>query len=70
MQEIRRIQVLTRRSSIKYTEASILSNHRAFYPKGLSNELVFELSLAPASDVVKGSDPTKITYELTNIELE
>ena len=44
--------------------------HGAFYPKGLWNELVFQLRLALASDVVKGSDPEKITYEFTNIEPE
>lgn len=48
----------------------IPNNHGAFYPKGLSNELVFQLRLTPASDVVKGSDPAKITYEFTNIEPE
>ena len=48
----------------------IPNNHGAFFPKGLSNELVFQLRLTPASDVVKGSDPAKITYEFTNIEPE
>ena len=28
------------------------------------------MKLAPASQVVKGSDPTKLKYKLTNIELE
>ena len=31
---------------------------------------MFEVSLAPASQVVKGSDPTKVKYKLTNIQLE
>ena len=31
---------------------------------------VFERSLAPASQVVKGSDPTNLKYKLTNIQLE
>ena len=48
----------------------ILKDHGAFYPRALSDELVFELTLAPASGVVKGSDPTKLGYELTNIQLE
>ena len=28
------------------------------------------MTLAPASQVVKGSDETKLNYKLTNIELE
>ena len=48
----------------------ILKNHGVFFPRALSNELVFELSLAPASNVVKGSDASKLAYELTNIQLE
>ena len=34
------------------------------------NDLVFEVTLAPESQVVKGSDPTKLKYKLTNIQLE
>ena len=41
-----------------------------FYPRALSDELVFELRLAPASTVVKGSDQAKLDYELSNIQLE
>lgn len=48
----------------------ILSDHGVFYPQALYNDLVFELKLAPASQVVRGSDPTKLTYKLTNIQLE
>ena len=48
----------------------ILKNHGVFFPRALSDELVFELRLAPASNVVKGSDATKLAYELTNIQLE
>ena len=48
----------------------ILNDHGVFYPKALSDELVFELRLASASGVVKGSDSTKLGYELTNIQLE
>ena len=36
----------------------------------MSDELVFELTLAPASSVVKGLDATKLACELTNIQLE
>jgi len=31
---------------------------------------MFDVTLAPASQVVKGSDPTKLKYKLTNIQLE
>ena len=48
----------------------ILTDHGVFYPKALYNDLLFEVTLAPASEVVKGSDPTKLNYKLTNIELE
>ena len=48
----------------------ILTDHGIFYPQALPNDLVFEVTLAPASQVVKGSDPTKLKYKLTNIQLE
>ena len=48
----------------------ILTDHGAFYPQALYTDLVFEVTLAPASQVVKGSDETKLNYKLTNIELE
>ena len=48
----------------------ILTDHGVFYPQALINDLVFEITLAQASQVVKGADPTKLKYELTNIQLE
>lgn len=48
----------------------ILSDHSVIYPQTLFHELLFELNLAPASQVVKGSDVTKLTYKLTNVQLE
>ena len=48
----------------------ILTDHCVFYPQTLYNDLVFELTLALASQVVKGSDLTKLKYKLTNIQLE
>ena len=48
----------------------IMTDHGVFYPQALYTDLVFELVLSPASRVVKGSDPTKLKYKLTNIELE
>ena len=48
----------------------ILTDHGIFYPQALYNDLVFQVTLAPASQVVKGSDPTKLKYKLTNIQLE
>ena len=41
-----------------------------FYPQALYNNLVFELTLAPAGQVVNGSDTTKLGYKLENIKLE
>ena len=48
----------------------ILNDHGVFYPQALYTDLVFELVLAPADQVVKGSDATKLKYKLTNIQLE
>ena len=48
----------------------ILNDHGTFYPQALFNDLVFELVLAPASKVVRGTDPSKLKYKLTNIQLE
>ena len=48
----------------------ILADHGIFYPQALKNDLVFEVTLAPASQVVKGSDTTKLKYKLKNIQLE
>ena len=49
---------------------SILTDHGVFYPQALFNDLVFELTLAAAHEVVKGSDGTKLGYKLENIQLE
>ena len=48
----------------------ILTDHGVFYPQALYNDLVFELTLSAASQVVKGSDRTKLGYKLENIQLE
>ena len=48
----------------------ILSDHGVFYPQALYNDLIFELTLAPAAQVVRGSDPSKLVYKLENIQLE
>ena len=48
----------------------ILTDHGVFYPQALYSDLVFEVTLAPASQVVKGGDATKLKYKLTNIQLE
>ena len=48
----------------------ILTDHGVFYPKALYNDLLFELTLAQASQVVRGSDASKLVYKLTNIQLE
>jgi len=48
----------------------ILTGHGVFYPQALYNDIVFEITLAGAGQVVKGSDPAKVKYKLTNIQLE
>ena len=48
----------------------ILTDHGIFYPEALFHNLLFDLTLAPGSQVVKGSDTTKLKYKLTNIQLE
>ena len=51
-------------------DQQILTDHGVFYPQALYNDRVFELTLAPVSQVVKGSDLTRLKYKLTNIQLE
>ena len=51
-------------------EYQILTDHGVFYPQALYNDLIFELTLAPASQVVRGSDPSKLVYKLENTQLE
>ena len=48
----------------------ILTDHGVFYPQALYNNLAFELTLAEAKHVVRGSDATKLVYKLKNIHLE
>ena len=48
----------------------ILTDHGVFYPQALPNDLIFELVLAPAYQVVKGSDGSKLGYKLENIQME
>ena len=48
----------------------ILTDHGVFYPQALHNDLVFDLTLAPAHQVVKGPDASKLVYKLENIQLE
>ena len=53
-----------------WLDHEILTDNGVFYPQALYNDLVFELTLAGAGHVVKGSDPAKLKYKLTNIQLE
>ena len=48
----------------------ILTSSGVFYPQALDKDLVFELTLTPASQVVRGSDTSKLVYKLKNIQLE
>ena len=64
---------LTENFGTKYyiwLDHEILRDQGIFYPRALYNDLVFELTLAGANQVVKGTDPTKLKYKLTNIQLE
>ena len=47
-----------------------MTDHEVFYPQALYNYLSFELTLAPGFQVVRGSDASKLVYELKNIQLE
>ena len=51
-------------------DREILIDHGVFYPQALYSDLRFGLTLAQASNVVKGSDASKLNYKLTNIQLE
>jgi len=48
----------------------IVTDHGIFYPQALYNNLTFVVTLAPASQVVKGSEKTELKYKMTNIRLE
>ena len=49
----------------------ILTDHGVFYPQALHNDLVFELTLAPANQVVKGQTSSNVLgYKLENIQME
>ena len=48
----------------------ILTSSGIFYPQALDKDLIFELTLAPASQVVRGSNTSKLVYKLKNIQLE
>ena len=51
-------------------EHEILKDHGVFHPRALHDALIFEITLAPENMGVKGSDSSKLNYELTNIQLE
>ena len=48
----------------------ILTSNGVYYPHALDKDLTFELTLATASQVVRGSDPSKLVYKLKSIQLE
>ena len=48
----------------------ISSDHSIFYPQALYNELLFDVTPAEASQVVKGSTPSNLKCKLANIQLE
>ena len=42
----------------------ILTGHGVFYPQALYSDLTFEITFAPVSQVVKGTDATRLLYRL------
>lgn len=48
----------------------VLTDHGVFYPCTLWHHLAFELTLSPASSVLKGSGAAKLVYKPKNIRLE
>ena len=48
----------------------VLNDHGAFYPYCFNDELIFEIKLNSKGNVVLGSDPNDLDYNLKNIELE
>ena len=50
-----------------HLDHQILPDHGILYPHALYNDLIFEVTLAPAAQIVKGSDVNKLVYKLTNI---
>ena len=52
-----------------HLDYQILTDHGVLYPQALYNDLIFEVTLAPAAQVVKGSDVNKLVYKLANIQL-
>ena len=51
-------------------EHSILRDRGALYPSAMNESIVFQIVLAPADQIVRVSDPTKLGYSLDNIQLE
>lgn len=47
----------------------ILKDHGVFFPRALSDELVFELRLTPPRNVVIGSDKAQLAYQLLEYEV-
>ena len=45
-----------------HLDHQILTDHGVLYPQALYNDLIFKITLAPTSQVVKGTD----VYKLTN----
>ena len=47
-----------------------MTDHEIFYPQALPHDVVFGMTLTPASHVVIGSGAAKLVHKLTNIRLE
>ena len=53
-----------------HLDHQIPTDQGIFYPQTLYNDLIFEVTLAPAAQVVLGSDVSQLVYKLTNIQLQ
>ena len=66
----KRLETIYKNKYRRKLDHQILTDYGVIYPQALYNDLVFELTLAPASQVVRGSDPSKLVYKLENIQME
>ena len=64
------LKVFTKNKYHINLDHQILTDHGAFYPQALYNDLTFELTYAQAVQVVRGSDASMLVYKLKNIQLE
>ena len=62
-------ELFTTRHKIRL-EHDAFNGHGAFYPLAMQSVFEFNIKLAKAEDVIVGSNASKLTYQLSNIELK